>query len=64
MRAEALVPNLVVLYREDPDPGIHAAAEWLLRRWKQDSKVEQIDRTLAARDDKRRSKRRKIRRCA
>jgi formylglycine-generating enzyme required for sulfatase activity len=28
-----LLPNLQAIYRNDPDPGVHAAAEWLLRRW-------------------------------
>jgi formylglycine-generating enzyme required for sulfatase activity len=28
-----LVNGVVEAYRDDPDPGVHAAAEWLLRRW-------------------------------
>ena len=28
-----LLPRLLQLYRDDPDPGIHGAAEWLLRQW-------------------------------
>jgi formylglycine-generating enzyme required for sulfatase activity len=35
------------LYRDDPDPGIHGAAGWLLRHWGQQAKVEAIDRELA-----------------
>jgi serine/threonine protein kinase/formylglycine-generating enzyme required for sulfatase activity len=31
---DRLVPRLRRLYQEDPDPGIHAAAEWLLRAWR------------------------------
>ena len=27
------LPRLLRLYREDPDPGVHSAAEWLLRTW-------------------------------
>jgi len=34
-------------YRDDPDPGIHSAAEWLLRKWKHEQSVEEIDRGLA-----------------
>jgi formylglycine-generating enzyme required for sulfatase activity len=34
-------------YRDDPDPGIHSAADWLLRQWKQEETVEEIDRGLA-----------------
>jgi serine/threonine protein kinase/formylglycine-generating enzyme required for sulfatase activity len=44
---ETLVPRLVELYRDDPDPGIHGAAGWLLRQWQQQDKVEAIDRALA-----------------
>src|SRR5262249_35748296 len=29
-----LVPRLARLYAEDADPGVHAASEWLLRRWR------------------------------
>ena len=28
-----LVRKLQEMYRQDPDPGLHAAAEWLLRQW-------------------------------
>jgi formylglycine-generating enzyme required for sulfatase activity len=44
---EALAPRLLALYRDDPDPGIHGAAGWLLRRWGQQAKVEGTDRALA-----------------
>jgi serine/threonine protein kinase/formylglycine-generating enzyme required for sulfatase activity len=30
-----LFPRLVALYKDDPDPGIHGATEWLLRQWGQ-----------------------------
>ena len=43
----ALVPRLLASYRDDPDPGIHRAAGWLLRRWEQQGKVDAIDRNLA-----------------
>jgi formylglycine-generating enzyme required for sulfatase activity len=39
----ALVPRLLELYQEDPDPGIHGATRWLLRQWQQQRKVEAID---------------------
>jgi eukaryotic-like serine/threonine-protein kinase len=35
------------LYRDDPDPGIHGAAGWLLRRWGYGDEVRQIDQELA-----------------
>ena len=31
------------MYRNDPDAGIHGAAEWTLRRWKQEEKLTAID---------------------
>ena len=31
------------LYRNDPDPGIHGAARWLLKQWRADEKIEEID---------------------
>ena len=30
---QLLIPRLLEVCESDPDPGIHAAAEWLLRRW-------------------------------
>ena len=42
-----LIPRLLALYRDDPDGGIHAAAEWLLRQWKQGDEIRRVDRTLA-----------------
>ena len=44
---DALVPRLLTIYRDDPDPGMHGAAEWLLRQWKQEGKFHAIDRELA-----------------
>ncbi len=46
---ETLIPMLLRLYREEPDPGLHGAAEWLLRRWKQEEKLRDIDKALASR---------------
>jgi formylglycine-generating enzyme required for sulfatase activity len=43
----SLVDWIVAAYRDDPDPGIHAAAEWLLRRWKLADRLTPIDRELA-----------------
>ncbi len=42
----ALLPGLLELYRADPDPGIHGAAEWLLRQWKQADQLAAIDTQL------------------
>ena len=44
---DQVLPKLVELYQSDPDPGIHGAAEWLLRQWKQLAKLKEIDKQLA-----------------
>ncbi len=43
---DPLVENLVVLYRNDPDAGVHGSAEWTLRQWKQDAKLKTAQSTL------------------
>jgi WD40 repeat protein/formylglycine-generating enzyme required for sulfatase activity len=43
---EQLIPKLLQIYRHDPDPGMHAAAGWLLQGWGQQSKLAEIDRLL------------------
>jgi formylglycine-generating enzyme required for sulfatase activity len=40
---EPLVGKLVDLFRNDPDAGIHGAAEWTLRQWKQQAKLTSLD---------------------
>ena len=42
-----LVPQLLQMYRDDPDPGIHGAAEWLLRQWQRSDEMKEIDKGLA-----------------
>jgi formylglycine-generating enzyme required for sulfatase activity len=41
--------KLRAVYREDPDPGIHAAIDWLLRlpAWNQGDRLREIDEQLA-----------------
>jgi serine/threonine protein kinase/formylglycine-generating enzyme required for sulfatase activity len=39
--------RLVQAYRDDPDPGTHSALEWLLRQWKHQGSIDEIDRGLA-----------------
>ncbi len=34
------------LYRDDPDPGIHGAVEWLLRQWGASAELKSIDKGL------------------
>ncbi|HEV3255715.1 MAG TPA: SUMF1/EgtB/PvdO family nonheme iron enzyme [Gemmataceae bacterium] len=38
-----LLPRMLELYRNDPDPGIHGAARWLLKQWQAEAKIKDID---------------------
>jgi formylglycine-generating enzyme required for sulfatase activity len=42
-KRQALVPWLLSIYREDPDPGIHSAIDWLLRHGKQGKEPRKLD---------------------
>jgi formylglycine-generating enzyme required for sulfatase activity len=48
---EPLVAKLLDLYRNDPDAGIHGAAEWTLRKWGQQAKVKEVDAQLMKQKD-------------
>ncbi|MCY2986644.1 MAG: formylglycine-generating enzyme family protein, partial [Planctomycetota bacterium] len=39
--------TLFDLYRDDPDPGLHGAVEWLLRQWHQGNRLKALDEQLA-----------------
>ena len=39
----SLLQKLQTIYRADADPGLHAAAEWLLRTWKQERWLNQVN---------------------
>jgi formylglycine-generating enzyme required for sulfatase activity/predicted Ser/Thr protein kinase len=41
------VPQLLQFYRDDPDPGIHSAVEWLLRQWQASDEMQAVDKDLA-----------------
>ena len=43
---ESLSVKLLDLYRNDPDAGIHGAAEWTLRQWNQREKLKVADAEL------------------
>jgi serine/threonine protein kinase/formylglycine-generating enzyme required for sulfatase activity/tetratricopeptide (TPR) repeat protein len=43
---EPLIGKLLDLYRNDPDSGIHGAAEWTLRQWRQQEKLKELDAEL------------------
>jgi formylglycine-generating enzyme required for sulfatase activity len=40
---KAVLPKLQELYRKASDPGLHASAEWLLRQWKQEAWLKQVN---------------------
>jgi serine/threonine protein kinase/formylglycine-generating enzyme required for sulfatase activity len=40
---QRLLPKLQAIYRNDADPGLHAASEWLLRTWKQGAWLKQVN---------------------
>ena len=41
-----MIGKLLDLYRNDPDAGIHGAAAWTVRQWKQDAKLRNVDAEL------------------
>jgi hypothetical protein len=47
-RRRAAAERLLSSYRDDPDPGVHSAADWLLRRWGYDQELRAIDGALAS----------------
>jgi formylglycine-generating enzyme required for sulfatase activity len=40
---KGLLPRLQDIYRTNADAGLHAAAEWLLRQWKQETWLKQVN---------------------
>ncbi len=53
---EALLPRLRTMYGTATDPGLHAACEWLLRKWKQEEWLKQVNEEWA-KDYEQRAKR-------
>jgi formylglycine-generating enzyme required for sulfatase activity len=43
---ESLIAEFLDLYRNDPDAGIHGAAEWTLRQWGQQTRLQAADAEL------------------
>ena len=43
----SLLPKLQTIYRTDADPGLHAAAEWLLRTWEREAWLNQVNEEWA-----------------
>lgn len=44
---DKLVPELLAMYRSDPDAGVHSAVGWLLTRWRHHEPMHKIDVELA-----------------
>lgn len=53
---QAVLPKLQTMYRTASDPGLHAASEWLLRTWKQEAWLTQVNEEWA-KDEEGRDKR-------
>jgi formylglycine-generating enzyme required for sulfatase activity len=53
---QALLAKLQAMYRTEADPGLHAASEWLLRTWPQESWLKQVNDEWA-KDKERREQR-------
>jgi formylglycine-generating enzyme required for sulfatase activity len=49
----ALLPKVQAIYQADPDPGLHAAAEWLLRTWQQEAWLKKVNDAWAGNQDQR-----------
>jgi serine/threonine protein kinase/formylglycine-generating enzyme required for sulfatase activity len=41
---DGFIAELFTTYIDDPDPGVHSAAEWLLRRWGMSNRLPNVDR--------------------
>jgi len=48
-----LLPKLQEIYRNDADPGLHAASEWLLRHWGDEAWLRQINEEWAENNEQR-----------
>ncbi len=47
---QPLTEKLLQMYRQEADPGVHSAVDWLLRKWKQADRLEKTDHDLATPD--------------
>jgi serine/threonine protein kinase/formylglycine-generating enzyme required for sulfatase activity len=47
-RRRLVTEILLGIYRDHPDPGMHSAVDWLVRRWKLQDLLEEADRQLRA----------------
>jgi serine/threonine protein kinase/formylglycine-generating enzyme required for sulfatase activity len=54
---KTLLPKVQEIYRTAPDAGLHTAAEWLLRTWKQEAWLKQVNEEWARDKEKQQQKR-------
>ncbi|MBI3411971.1 MAG: SUMF1/EgtB/PvdO family nonheme iron enzyme [Planctomycetes bacterium] len=43
----SLAQEILGLYRDHPDSGVHGAAEWLLKQWRRQEEIRNVDKELA-----------------
>jgi len=46
-KRNSLIGDLLEIYKNDPDSGIHGAAEWTLRQWNEQAKLKSADAELS-----------------
>jgi formylglycine-generating enzyme required for sulfatase activity len=59
---KSFLPKVQDVYRNDADPGLHAAAEWLLRMWQQETWLKQVNDGWAKDKEEREKRLERIRR--
>jgi serine/threonine protein kinase/formylglycine-generating enzyme required for sulfatase activity len=50
-RRSELTDEIIAAYRDDPDPGVHAATAWLLRTWGRADRVRLAEEAISAAGD-------------
>ncbi len=48
---QPLIEKLLAVYENEPDAGLHGAAEWLLRKWGQGERVQAVGKKLRSNDE-------------
>ena len=48
---QPLIEKLLAIYGNEPDVGLHGAAEWLLRKWEQADRVDAVAKKLRGKDE-------------
>lgn len=54
---QPLFDKLCAIYEDEPDAGVHAAAEWLLRRWGQGHRLQSVNERLRSNEEQLRARR-------